>query len=230
MKTDEVWKDIEGYEGKYQISNKGNVKSLNYNNTKQEKILKPKTNRYGYYEVKLSKNNKTKNFLVSTLVAKHFLQQTRPDTKAMHIRDVTDNNVENLKYAYRSEFLFATYKKGRRKGNPSRYTISYKGIKAKNLSEIAMKNNIDPKILFKRINRGWTLEEAIEIPIKRKEHTLKKALYKYDGKLLSVRQIAEKYNISERCIYKRLNRGWSIEETIEIPIANMKNKGVKNEN
>ena len=67
---EEIWKDIEGYEGKYQVSNMGNVRSLNYNNTGKPRNLKQKINRYGYNEVKLSKFNKTKNFLVSTLVAK----------------------------------------------------------------------------------------------------------------------------------------------------------------
>ena len=38
--TKEVWKDIEGYEGKYQVSDSGRVKSLNYLHTKKEKILK----------------------------------------------------------------------------------------------------------------------------------------------------------------------------------------------
>ena len=51
----EIWKDIEGYEGKYQVSNTGKVKSLNYNNSGQEKKKKKKINRYGYNEVKLSK-------------------------------------------------------------------------------------------------------------------------------------------------------------------------------
>ena len=36
----EIWKDIKGYEGLYQVSNLGRVKSLNYNRTKKEKILK----------------------------------------------------------------------------------------------------------------------------------------------------------------------------------------------
>lgn len=40
--NEEIWKDIKGYEGLYQVSNLGQVKSLNYNHTKQEKILKPK--------------------------------------------------------------------------------------------------------------------------------------------------------------------------------------------
>ena len=72
---EEKWVDIEGYEGKYQISNTGKVRSMNYNNTGQIRELKQKVNRYGYYEIKLSKNNKCKDFLVGTLVAKHFLNQ-----------------------------------------------------------------------------------------------------------------------------------------------------------
>ena len=40
----EVWKDIEGYEGLYQVSNLGKVKSLNYNKTSKIKILSPRKN------------------------------------------------------------------------------------------------------------------------------------------------------------------------------------------
>lgn len=56
----EEWTDIKGYEGKYIISNTGKVVSLNYNNTGKPKESKLKINKYGYNEVKLSKNNKAK--------------------------------------------------------------------------------------------------------------------------------------------------------------------------
>ena len=39
---EEIWKDIKGYEGKYQISNTGNVKSLHYHRGNKEKILAPR--------------------------------------------------------------------------------------------------------------------------------------------------------------------------------------------
>ena len=48
----EIWKDILGYEGKYQVSNTGKVRSMNYNNTGKIRELKLKLNKYGYYEVK----------------------------------------------------------------------------------------------------------------------------------------------------------------------------------
>lgn len=47
MEETEVWKDIEGYEGLYQISNFGRVKSLNYKRSGKEEILKPIKNKVG---------------------------------------------------------------------------------------------------------------------------------------------------------------------------------------
>lgn len=202
---------------KYQIL--GKVRSLNYNNTHTIKELKPKENRYGYYEVKLSKNNKTKNFLVSTLVARAFLNNNNSDKEVMHIGDVKDNNINNLKYGYRSELLHLTYKKGNRPGKPSRYKFSYNNEQYVKISELAHKHNIPVHLLYKRISNGWTLKEAVEIPLDRKQKLLNVTLYEYQGKLMSVKQISEKYNINAKTIYKRLSRGWSIEESIEIPLS-----------
>ena len=69
----EIWKDIEGYENKYCVSNLGNVKSLNYNNTGKENILKPKINKQGHLEITLNKNDKHYYRMVSRLVLETFL-------------------------------------------------------------------------------------------------------------------------------------------------------------
>ncbi len=214
---DEIWKKIDGFEN-YEVSDKGNVRSLNYNNTGKPRNLKQKINRYGYNEVKLSKNNKTKNFLVSTLVAQAFLNKVSPDKEVMHISDINDNSVGNLKYGYRSEILHQTYKRGRRKiGKPSKNFISFNGKQYKKYSDLARDNNITPRRFFKRLEKGWSLDEAISIPVIRKEHRLHKKLYKYNDKLMSVKQLSEFSGLSESTISKRLDRGWSIEESIEIP-------------
>lgn len=219
---EEIWKKIDGFEN-YEVSNKGNVRSLNYNNTGKPKNLKQKINRYGYNEVKLSKNNKTKNFLVSTLVGKHFLNNKSPDKKVMHIGDVTKNDIENLKYGYNSEIKYRMYKNGKRKiGKPSKYNFSFDEEQYKIFSELARDNNLKPKLLFKRISRGWTLEEAVKIPKNRKEKILKKALYEYNGKLMSIKQLSEISGHNEKMLYKRLSRGWSVEEAVEIPNLNKK--------
>ena len=64
----EIWKDIEGYEGLYQISNMGRVKSLNYKRTGREKILKLGKNKKGYLLVCLWKNSKHNNFRVDCII------------------------------------------------------------------------------------------------------------------------------------------------------------------
>lgn len=70
---EEIWKDIEGYEGKYQVSSLGNVRSLNYKHTGKEKLLKPGNDKDGYLTVCLYKIGKMKLCKVHRLVAKAFI-------------------------------------------------------------------------------------------------------------------------------------------------------------
>ncbi len=76
----EIWKDVIGYEGLYQVSNLGRVKSLfrlmeypNYNKVLNERILKNLINSKGYYCTILYKNKKAKTFLVHRMVAIAFI-------------------------------------------------------------------------------------------------------------------------------------------------------------
>lgn len=98
----EQWKDIEGYEGQYQISNYGRVKSLNYNNTKKEKILKFGKNTGGYLHVVLCKDGKIKNYLVHRLVAQAFLPNPNNYEEVNHKNeDKTMNHLENIEWCDR---------------------------------------------------------------------------------------------------------------------------------
>lgn len=86
----EEWRDIKDYEGKYMVSNLGNVKSLNYHREKREELLTPRVCSNEYLEVGLSKNGKSKNYYVHRLVAEAFI----PDkTKFKYI-----NEKDRLKY------------------------------------------------------------------------------------------------------------------------------------
>ena len=67
-----MWKDAVGFEGLYQVSNKGRVKSLNYNHTKKEKILKPYSY-LGYQQISLFKSSTKKLCLVHRLVYEAFV-------------------------------------------------------------------------------------------------------------------------------------------------------------
>ena len=104
MEEKEIWKDIEGYKGKYQVSNRGNVKSLNYRRTGKERILKPDDNGHGYLHVQLWKDGKVKRYLVHRLVACAFIPNPNNLPQVNHLsEDKTDNSLENLEWVTCSE-------------------------------------------------------------------------------------------------------------------------------
>ena len=95
----EIWKDIEGYEGLYQVSNKGRVKSL-YKGS--ERILKPHDNGRGYLRVHLTKENTSKNIRVHRLVALAFIPNPNNLPEINHRDENKKNNcVENLEWCDR---------------------------------------------------------------------------------------------------------------------------------
>jgi hypothetical protein len=73
----EIWKDIPNYEGHYQVSNLGNVKSLKKYKGTNSNILKLCSDKKGYYQVLLSLNNKKETIKVHQLVAMAFLGHIR---------------------------------------------------------------------------------------------------------------------------------------------------------
>lgn len=113
MSEIEIWKDIEGYEGLYQVSNMGMVKSLNYKCSGKEKILKPSKNIY--MRLVLRKDGKGKCVLVHRLVASAFIPNDNPTekTEIKHIDENPSNNhflnlewcshIENLNYGTRNK-------------------------------------------------------------------------------------------------------------------------------
>lgn len=100
----EIWKPKKDYEGLYEVSNFGRVKSLgngNSNNSK-ERLLKQYTTRNGYLHVYLSKNGKRKFFLVHRLVAETFLPNPNNLPEVNHKDENKENNrVDNLEWCTR---------------------------------------------------------------------------------------------------------------------------------
>ena len=99
----EIWKDIKNYEGFYQISNLGRVKSLprkrnnKFNN--EEIILKQFKNTNGYLQVDLWKNNVGKHILVHKLVAQTFINNPNNYPFINHKDENKQNNcVNNLEW------------------------------------------------------------------------------------------------------------------------------------
>lgn len=95
----EIWKDIAGYEGKYQVSNYGQVKSLNYNRTGREQLLKQHSVSTGYCQVNLWKNGEHKMHYVHRLVAEAFVSGYEEGLVVNHIDESkTNNHHSNLEW------------------------------------------------------------------------------------------------------------------------------------
>lgn len=94
----QCWKDIEGYEGLYQVSNTGKVRSLNYRRTGKTKVMKPSTDKDGYKCVNLRKNGK-RMYKVHRLVAITFIPNPNNWPQVNHKdEDKTNNAVWNLEW------------------------------------------------------------------------------------------------------------------------------------
>lgn len=100
----EVWKNIFGYEGLYQVSNLGRVKSFVLYHGTNERILKPYHNKDGYLEIGLTKDNKRTHFLIHRLVALHFIPNDDLFKTEINHKDENkeNNNVNNLEWCNRT--------------------------------------------------------------------------------------------------------------------------------
>lgn len=122
---EEVWKDIEMFNGNYQVSSIGNVRTMarkmnmpkgGVRNIKSA-ILKLGHNQRGYPMVYLSYNCKQYSLSVHRLVAKAFIPNIENKREVNHKNGIkTDNKVENLEWCTSSENSFHAYKIGLKKG------------------------------------------------------------------------------------------------------------------
>lgn len=154
----EIWKDILGYEGYYQVSNLGNVKSLDrvretlptakkqFKTFNEGRVLIPKESNRGYLRYALTKEGKTKYLSAHRLVAQSFIPNIKDKPDVNHINGIkTDNRIENLEWCTGSENIKHNYVLGimNQKGDKNNCAI----LTIEQVKEIKVKllNGITPR-------------------------------------------------------------------------------------
>lgn len=104
----EIWKNIVGYEGIYEVSNFGRVRTV-----KNGRMHKERLTFDGYVKATLTVNSKSKDFRVHRLVAQSFIPNPENKETVNHKDGVKTNNyVDNLEWATRSEQVYHSYELG----------------------------------------------------------------------------------------------------------------------
>ena len=156
----EVWKDVVGYEGLYQVSNIGNVKSLvgwnGHKYVKREKILKPSMTSTGYRKIELTKERQKKSYKIHRLVAKAFIPEVEGKCVVNHKDgNPLNNNVENLEWCTTKENNNHAITTGLRQilfiPKSELYQMYY--IERKTVSEIAEKYSVTHTAVISRMDK-----------------------------------------------------------------------------
>lgn len=173
---EEIWKDVPGYEGWYQASNLGNIRSLKRRATKpngekaiyvRTKVLSPTKRGKGgeYLCIRLCSDNKRKSIQVHRLVAMAFIPNPNNYEQVDHInRNKSDNRVENLRWVTQSENQYNTDRNR---------LIEYKG-EVKPMGKWAEQFGLRYHVLSSRLRYGWSIERALETPLDSKRSLRRK--------------------------------------------------------
>ena len=156
---EEEWRAVKDYEGLYEVSNIGRIKSLNYNGTGKEGLLKQQSNHKGYKTVMLRKDNKGKTFKVHRLVAEAFIPNPENKPQIDHINCIRDDNrVENLRWVTGKENMENPLTKEKRHSKETKKKIS-ESHKSKNTPMYGKHHTEETKKKMSESHKGKVFTE-----------------------------------------------------------------------
>lgn len=182
---EEIWKDVEGYEGLYQVSNFGRVKSLpkikktpTTTFLSKERFLNWRFSRGGYYRVTLTKNGVSKQIFVHRLVTNAFLGIRNDLTVNHKDEDKSNNSIENLEYMTLCDNI--RYGNGTKKSALSRANnpLICTPVNQYTLDGIFIKRYTSIKNA--KIENGWK-KENISLCCSHKRNQSNGYIWRYDG-------------------------------------------------
>ena len=170
MEKEEIWRDIDGYEMIYQVSNMGRVKRVkgydSLGHLRNEKILSPVINKDGYLKVGLCKEGNVKMFLVHRLVAQVFIPNPEGLPQINHRdEDKTNNRVDNLEWCeHRYNCNFGTRNERRLQTMISKGLADPElcGIDGKEHKRLYYQKNREKELEYKREYRQKNREKILE--------------------------------------------------------------------
>lgn len=161
----EEWRDIEGFDGIYQVSNTGKIRSLSYNRTGIIKNKTPHKSRKGKMEINLWKGNKAYPKTVARLVYETFSGNKLSDKQVIQYADSNAENCsyENLYTISKTEMLERDYDNGKRKLKLGKFDFYGEYISTRDAIKMA---KINYNTLLTRLTTlKWNIYEAVETPV-----------------------------------------------------------------
>lgn len=207
----EIWKPIKGFEGQYEISNHGNVKSIPRNGTSLScKNLVGFIDKGGYHQVFLTGKRAHKK--VHRLVALHFIPNPNNLPQVNHKNRIkTDNHVDNLEWCTAKENIIHAYRNGHKAGSKDNHSQSKVDI----LISSIIQECLDQKFRVKDIARYFRLSTTTILDIRSKSHwtNFKQGHKKLRPMVLdlntgvyysSANEVAKLYGVSQPTVTERI--------------------------